>query len=344
MANKKQAQTPALVEQDIVGQVIEMGNGFEIDIPQDINEIKRRIIKAEVTNVLSAVEAGVYYNHLKNTLEHGEYLQFIKDVGIPRRRASEQIAVSKLFQKLNGRTSAHLTDNQESSDNNSQSVSSHFNLSQLIELTQLPEQQLETLDPPKLEEFAAMPVKQLRLAIKEMCVEHNQEQSLQTENERLKKQVKEMDLQYVAVVNELNEEQLKKAPESLYTMPAALAEIQSEAPALSEELAHVVTKLSHMVLQLCDGMTDHDRAASAASAVAVFMTGPFMHLHYALDRLKQFYPDQVGGDMVNLPEFTEAHWNEARHRREAIIDKFEQRAGHLDKRQARKRELRRSRG
>lgn len=345
------ALTPAA---NIVGQIIEMGNGFEIDIPKDINEIKARIIRAEVNNVLSAVEAGVYYNHLKQSLKHGEFMSFLKDVGVPQRRANEQISVAKLFKKLNSskwRTSATL----ENEDANSKVRTSAplknapisplgFNLSQLIELTRLPEEQLEQLEDEQLIEFSSMPVKQLRLTVKDICQTHQEDAFLVAENAKLKRKNKDMDLRLAELINEFEFEKIRKSPDVLFDMPVLMADMQANAPAISEDMIYVVAQFVHMVEQVTSPTVDQQKAAETAAVLSTFMTGPFYTLHYALNRLKERFPDQVGGEHMSLPKFSESHWEEAIHRRQMTINNHEVKAGRMKKEKAQRDERRMRRG
>lgn len=299
---------------EIVSQVITMGNGFEITIPDDIEEVKRRLIAAEVTHVLKAVEAGVYYKHLKEKLPPGEYLHFLKSIDVNARRAQEQVAVSELFIKLhsNARAPAHLENNQ-------------LKLSQLIELTKLPEEKIAQLDDRDLEEFSRLPYRKLRGVVKQICMEFDEDSKVAAENAKLKHELDELKTRNAEVINDYNHELIKKAPDAIYGLPPLVALVKERAPALTQTIAESSTDLTNLIEKIIQPGLESDHAIQGAKALYHFAIGAHLQLGIALNRLVASFGEETFGDTSALPTYDEQEWHDAEAKREAIIDIHEAR-------------------
>lgn len=349
MASKPQKKEVAELENDnalvpasneIVSQVIQMGNGFEIAIPDDIEEVKRRLVAAEVTHVLKAVEAGVYYKHLKDQLEHGEFKAFLKSMDASSRRASEQIAVSELFKKLylaKGRTSA-LLENEETHDQTSPLIETELKLSQLIELTKLPEERIASLEVDEIDKFSKMPVRMLRAEVKQICLEFNDEAKLEAENYNLKKQLEISQQNEADAINKYELEMLSKSPEKLYGHPALVANVKQLAPELSQQIHEAGLDFINLAEQISMPSLDQDQAVLAAQAIYHWLMAPYAQITKVFDRLEGKFGTGIFDDTQLTPIYEEHEWQMADARRRDMIHEHESRFHpNLTMKQAKKR-------
>jgi hypothetical protein len=85
--------------------------------------------------------------------------------------------------------------------------------------------------------------------------------------------------------------------------------------------------LAHQIEQLCINNYNKQQSDQAALAIASLMTGPFMHMHNALNRLKDHYGDLIYTKDFELPVYEEAQWQTAYERRMGIVNSYDVKFG-----------------
>lgn len=308
--SKKAISTP----NTIVHQLIARLGEEEFSLPEATGELWDIVENSEVYACLYHIKAGLAYKALKAQLPHGEYEKELKHRGIPQQRAQERIAVADLVLNcpaLNHRTSGDLEQPVVTLDS--------FNFSQLNELTRLPEEKIQTLEPEELAELSKLPVRALKATVKQYNLDFDQEHKLEAENANLKKRIEETELRLAETTNELGNERLKTAPETLYGLPYLVGLVRQEAPQISQQLHEHGLQAVNLVEQLIVPGLEEKQAKMAASALYHWLAGPMMQISVALGRLEDHFGPEVINEDAGLPTYGEDEWEAAESRRQAIV-------------------------
>lgn len=312
----------------IVSQLVARIGEEDLTLPTDSKELWSLVENSEAYACLYQVKAGLAYKALKVQLPHGEFEKGLKTRDIPPRRARERIAVAEFVLNcpaLNANACSHLKEKKSnrrtSADLESEQTINleSFNFSQLNELTRLPEEKIQQIEPDELEELSKLPARALKATVKQINFDFDQQHKLEAENANLKKTTAELNNQLAEAINELGHEKLKKAPEALFGLPPLVAHIKQEAPQVSQQLHEYSLQVVNLVERVIVPGLDQEQAEMAAAAIYHWVTAPMMQLSTALNRLKDHFGEAVIHEDAPLPSYGENEWLEAEQRRQAIV-------------------------
>lgn len=291
-------------QQDIIQQISELVQQTDLTLPEDNEALWEIAVNSEVHAALHQIKAGMAYKALKEKLQHGEFTEGLKLRGIKPRNAQRNIAVAELVCNAKTTTLSFLTE---------------LKYSQLLELTNLPEEKISTLDEEEIQSFAQMPVRALRQEVKQINLQFDEEKRLEKENANLKASLEEAQYREAEAINLYNQEKIKKAPETINGLPSLIAMIQSQIPAISEALHLNALEVRARVDQILATGIDLAQAKQAGEVIANFIYGPYMQLGMAIQELQETLnvsPHDTGLPFPNLDQVT---WEEAMARRDEVI-------------------------
>lgn len=294
----------------IVQQLSELISQADIQLPNDIDALWSVATEAEVHAALYQVKAGLAYKKLKAELPHGGFEKGLKERGIKPRVAQKHIAVANLLCGSNAPTSAHLLS---------------MKYSQLLELTRLPEEKIQALEPAEIEEFSKLPVRALSGVVKQISLEFDQQDSLEAQNAILKKQVEEAQEVAASAINDLHKERMERDPATVFGLSPLVAHVLDDIPALSETLHTSTLSVVNLIEQVSKPGVDETQALQAAQAIYHFVAASHMHLGLAIGDLLNHFGEDHFGETSNIPIYDEIQWGEANAKRKFIIADHEAR-------------------
>ena len=143
-----------------------------------------------------------------------------------------------------------------------------------------------------------MSVRALRAEVKQLRLQFEEQDSLAGENEQLNRRVKQLELENAHTITQLNHEQLKKAPETLYGIHVEVAHTRQKAMHIAELLAALNSELHHLVQRCSNSMIAPELAKDCALALNTSISGQVMQLSSCMATLQE----RFGHDVLNNPE------------------------------------------
>ena len=270
-----------LNDESLIERAKTFAGEIQMTVPESSEECWQQVIILEEQAIVNAAKRGILLLKLKADTPHGEFGSALEQHGINPRRAQEAITVAKMLLAMpdaKAQTFAHL----------------NLNKSQLKELSTVPVEILSKLDDDDLESLSNMSVRNMAKEI-----------------ERLKVENKKLDADKAEAINDLNDEQQRKAPTERHGFPVAFAEIRSDAVALPAVLNEALEQTMKNINVLCPFSTAEgtqgEGAVAAAQAIHHSWGSIGVQIHQLLTKLNDHFGDRIQG-LENLPVFSNSEW------------------------------------
>lgn len=284
------------ITSSILAQVSAKHDAIVLNLPDTVDEKWAAVEQAEIKLALQVAELGYRYMDLKETLGHGEFTSELLNRGVAERTVRRYINVAQFFldnSDLNRPTLAVLKP------------------SQIDVLARLPEQKKKELTPEKIEDYGKMSVRALEQEVKQLRLELDQQNKVEAENVRLKQEKRDLEESNAALINEINEEQIRKAPETRFGIHAKVQHTRQQAVVLNDCISELVCKLTHEVQECTNSAMDPQLALECATALWYNISAPIMQLNHCLSKLKLAYGADVLSDAENMPIYSKEELEDA---------------------------------
>jgi len=273
----------------ITAQILTQVKSIDINLPEALDDKWAEIEQAEVELALHAAKLGLRYMDLREAIGHGGFMEELKQRGIAQRTVNRYMDVAKFFK---GSPESNLP------------TLANLKPTQIDALASLPEQEKQALTPEKITEYGQMSVRTLRAEVKQLRLNVDEQQSKTAENTRLKQRNEQLEQERVQAINLLNQEQLKKAPETLYGVPVEVANTRQQAIKIAELLSTLTCELNHLVQGCTNSLLDSAIARECAFAINTSTSGQIMQLVNTFAVLQSSFGAEVLNSPDNLPLYT----------------------------------------
>lgn len=284
------------ITSSILAQVSAKHDAIVLNLPDTVDEKWAAVEQAEITLALNIAELGYRYMDLKETLGHGEFMNALADRGIAPRTVQRYIGVAEFFYQAGESNAPTLA---------------HLKPSQIDVLARLPEQKKKELTPEKIEDYGKMSVRALEQEVKQLRLELDEQNKVEAENVRLKREKRELEESNAALINELNNEQLRKAPETRFGLHAKVQHTRQQAVVLNECMSELVSNLTHEVEECTNSALDPKLALECATTLWYNISAPIMQLNHCLNKLKHAYGADVLSDAEHMPIYSKEELEDA---------------------------------
>ncbi|GAB3021590.1 hypothetical protein [Bowmanella dokdonensis] len=276
---------------------------LQIQIPETADEHWKLIEELEVAHAAIGAEKGFHYLAMRERVGHGEFLKELDKRGLPIRRVQEQMQIARFLGAMpeaNARATAHLKP------------------SQLLELSKLPEPKKEELTPEEIEEYSKLPYRKIGQIVKQICLEYNQEEKLAHENQSLKRKLEQLEIERFEAIQLANQEQLRKAPQTVYGHHPLVAHIKQVLPEASEHATQAAMLGRHFLSQL-QMLSDTRQARLGAEAMYYWLETSYRQLGHVLAQIKEQYPTPAMEE-AGIPVYDPNEWSMAESKRQLVTE------------------------
>lgn len=278
-----------LVNNPITQQILAQVKSIDITLPEAVDDKWAEIEQAEAQLAISVAKLGLRYMDLREAVGHGEFLKSLQERGVAERSVRRYMKVAQFFMDMPDSNRPTLAD---------------LKPAQIDVLTSLPETEKQALTPEKIEAYGQMSVRALRAEVKQLRLDFEEAQSTEAENYRLKRKLAEAQQDHAHAITQLNHEQLKKAPETLYGLHPEVAHTRVKAVEIAELLAMAATELNHLVQKATNSAMDHSLQRDCALAVNTSLSGQIMQLNNSLAALHESFSKELLTTPDNLPMYS----------------------------------------
>ena len=240
---------------------------------------------------------------LKETLGHGDFRKELENRGLSKDKVFRHISIAKFFLS-NGESNV--------------ATLQHLKPSQVLELTKLPDEKKQQLTPEAIEEYGQLSVRNLKAVVKQEVEDFKLEQQGQDELQNTKAQLTTLQQENAQHVTALNQEQLRKAPETLYGTHPLVAHIKQVMPGASEHCVQSAM-LARQLLNQLSSVSDQQAAQLGAEAVYHWLGPVYRQLGVVLTQIEQQYSDEYLNKESLMPSYDEDEWQRAEQQRQTII-------------------------
>ncbi|WP_105198982.1 hypothetical protein [Pseudoalteromonas sp. T1lg10] len=283
---------------EIEYQIEQLKSPLQIVIPESVDECMDRVVFLANRQFTDAAEAGYILMNVKQQVSHGEYLALLEQRGIHKRTAQRSIAISKMLSGLPKSKSDKLS-------------LLNLNQHQLAELTKVPLESLCELDDDDFDVLAETKGKDIREQVQKLT---ERTDALEESN--------------ASLINELENERLRKAPDQLYGIPTLCAHVRRETFAhssvVNESLEQNIAEVEAL-LQQRD--LDLDARIGAGQSVYHLWLGVQQRINKMLQSVVNEFGEEHFIGAESLPVYSEDEWQDAQANREFMLSQFAARKG-----------------
>lgn len=280
----------------ITAKILEQVKAISIELPESLDDKWAEIEQKEIALAVHIAELGYRYMDLREAVGHGEFLKALEIRGIERRTVNNYINIAKFFM--------------EAPEANGNALS-HLKPTQIRILAKLPEEEKQALTPEKIKEYAPMSTRALEAEVKQLRLNIDEQDSVQAENDRLKQQLKESQHDYAHSVTQLNHEQLKKKPETIYGIHAEVAHTRERSMAWAELLTAATVEVNQLIQRCTNSELAPELGRDCALAINTSLSGQIMQLANSLNTLHESHGKDVLTTPDNLPVYNAIEVSEA---------------------------------
>jgi len=280
----------------ITAQILEQVKGINITLPDAVDDKWAEIEQKEIALAVHIAELGYRYMDLREAVGHGEFLKAIEQRGIAQKTVQRYMQIANFFMES---TEANAT------------AMSHLKPTQIGILARLPDKEKQALTPERIEEYAPMSTRALEAEVKQLRLNFAEQDSVKAENERLKHQLKESQRDYANKVTQLNHEQLKKKPETIYGIHAEVAHTRERSMAIAELLTTVAVEINQLVQRCTNSELAPELGRDCALAINTSLSGQIMQMANSLTTLHESHSKTVLTTPDNLPMYSAIEVSEA---------------------------------
>lgn len=280
----------------ITAKILEQVQGINITLPEAVNDKWAEIEQEEIALAIQVARLGYRYMDLREAVGHGEFLKALEQRGIAQRTVTRYINIAKLFLESPEANRPALAD---------------LKPTQISILARLNEKERKALTPERIEECKPMSTRALEAEVKQLNLALDEKDSVKAENERLKHQLKESQRDYAHTVTQLNHEQLKKKPETIYGIHAEVAHTRERSIALAELLSTVAVEINQLVQRCTNSELAPELGRDCALAINTSLSGQIMQMANSLHTLHESHDRTVLTSIDNLPVYSAIEVSEA---------------------------------
>ncbi|MBS3796691.1 hypothetical protein [Pseudoalteromonas sp. BDTF-M6] len=285
-------------QQQLIAKIEKLAGHIQMVLPDTLDEAWQEVVRLEEQAVVNTAKRGFLYMSIKTQCAHGEFESKLKEFGIAARTAQDAVSIAKMFLALpdaKTRTSALL----------------NISKSKLVELARLPVETVEALDEDDLDSLNELSVREFRKEIK-----------------KLKDKNQELSEGNASLINELENERLRKAPDQLYGIPTLCAHVRRETFAhssvVNESLEQNIAEVEAL-LQQRD--LDLDARIGAGQSVYHLWLGVQQRINKMLQSVVNEFGEEHFIGAESLPVYSEDEWQDAQANREFMLSQFAARKG-----------------
>lgn len=287
----------------ITEQILQQVKGIDVQLPDTVEEKWLAIEHLEVSLALQVAELGYRYMDLREAVGEGNFKAELEKRGLSRSRIYRYIDIAQFF----------LT-----ADEALVPTLGHLKPSQIDELTRLPAPKKQSLTPAEIEELGRLSVRNLRSVVRQICLEHSEEEKLAAENQVLKRRLEQAQLEAFEAIQEANKEALRKAPQTVYGYHPLVAHIKQVMPEATEHATQAAMLGRHFLSQL-QSLPNNQQARLGAEALYFWVETAWRQLGHVLSQLKAQYPTPEI-DNAPAPSYDPAEWQFAESRRQLVAE------------------------